>query len=132
MPTFADHDAEQVAHGIRLGGIGETLDTALGAAGEPLTVAHLEDIARPDLHRQSSPVGNGLEHVGMLGIFQGPDGYVIAAQWFGWLPGRYTTRDAALIAYGYVLGGEAHGYLEDISKRRALLRVEDIEALAAQ
>lgn len=129
MPTFADDNAEYVAHGIRLGGKADKLDAAISAAGEPLSVTDLERIARPDLSDHGEESGDRSEHVGMLKISATQHGYSIAARWFGWLPGCYATREAALTAYGYVLGGEAHGYLDDIAKR-GTLAVEDIEAAA--
>lgn len=40
--------------------------------------------------------------------------WALAASWYGWLPGVFATREAALLAYGYVLGGERAGHLEDL------------------
>lgn len=134
MTAYADHDAALVAHGIRLGGKGDALANALHAAGQPLTVDDLERIARPDLSRRATQQGDGFEHVGMCQIAPTDNGYALAAQWFGWLPGRYATRDVALAAYGYVLGGEGFGYLNDLVKRwgdRAVT-AEDIQGLPVQ
>jgi hypothetical protein len=135
MPTYASNDAEQVAHGIRLGGKAAMLDDFLRSMNKPVSVDQLEYITRPDAyaeHGLRATPDDRFEHVGMLKISATQHGYSIAAEWFGWLPGSYTTRDAALTAYGYVLGGEAHGYLEDIAKRYGgSITTEDLQAIAA-
>lgn len=131
MPTYADQDAEQVAHGIRLGGRGHLLDQAL-AAGEPLTVQHLERIARPDLQQSSEGPGIDHETLGMLHLYKVSETYTLACEWFGWLPGHYTTRQAALVAYGYILGGENAGYLDKLAVPRLEgYTLAEIEAFAA-
>lgn len=137
MDAFTDHDAALVAHGIRLGGKGDALNNALHAAGEPLTVSHLERIARPDMAPEATEDGqaaDGFEHVGMLKMAHTEAGYVIASRWFGWLPGTYATRNVALAAYGYVLGGEGYGHLEDLVKRWGSRGVtaEDVQGLPAR
>lgn len=133
MTAYADHDAELIAEGIRLGGKSAALDEALATARDPLAVGRLEGIARPDLSGHAVERFDGFEHVGMCKISDTQHGYVVAAEWFGWLPGTYSTRDAALTAYGYVLGGEAHGYLNDIAKQLGgSVTVEDFQALAAE
>lgn len=132
MPAYAEHDAEQIAHGIRLGGRGDTLDNALAAVGEPLTVRHLERITRPDLHPLDGGPGLDYETVGMLHLYKVSDAYTVASEWFGWLPGHYTTRDAALVAYGYVLGGEGAGRLDELAVPRPDgFTIGEIESFAA-
>lgn len=131
MPAYADHDAEQVAHGIRLGGRGHLIDAAPDSPA--LTIEALERLTRPDLYEPDEdgeirPVGE----TGMLRVYQASDTYTIACEWFGWLPGHYTTRDAALTAYGYVLGGEDAGYLDKLAVPRADgYTLDEIEAFAA-
>lgn len=132
MPTYANLDAEQVAHGIRLGGRGHLLGGA--TVSQPLTVEALERLARPDLHEPGE--GGEARRVGELGMLRlhpHADGdYTIACEWFGWLPGHYTTRYAALAAYGYVLGGESAGPLEMLTRPRAAgYALAEIEAFAA-
>lgn len=130
MPTYADQDAEHVAHGIRLGGRGHLLDAE--ADGQPLTVRDLEGIARPDIRRSGGP-GDGYETIGMLRLYQGPETYTIATSWSGWLPGHYATRQAALVAYGYVLGGEDAGYLDELTQPRPDgYTLAELEAFAAR
>ncbi|MEV4033415.1 hypothetical protein [Streptomyces umbrinus] len=138
MPAYADHDAEQVAHGIRLGGRGEMLDAA--PPGSPLAVADLERLARPDLYEPDpeEDLDEDYEDApewgseGQLRIHQASDTYTIAADWCGWLPGHYVTRDAALVAYGYVLGGEKAGPLGKLAQPRlAGYTLAEIEAFAA-
>lgn len=127
----ADHDAERVAHGMRLGGKGDALDAALAEAQRPLTVAQVEKIARPDLGPSNS--GRGLDHerVGALKLYRVTDTYTIATDDFGWLPGHYVDRDAALVAYGYVLGGEGAGTLDKVKAPAPQgIAVEEIEAYA--
>lgn len=131
MPTYANPDAEHVAHGIRLGGRGDTLDEA--PVGQPLTVEALEHLTRPDLYE---PAEDGetrrVGDTGMLRLYLHADGdYTIACEWFGWLPGHYVTRDAALVAYGYVLGGETAGRLDELAVPRADgFTLDEIEAFA--
>jgi hypothetical protein len=68
----------------------------------------------------------------MLRLYEGQGTYMIACSWFGWLPGHYTTRDAALVAYGYILAGEKAGYLEELAvPRPAGYTLAEIEAFAA-
>lgn len=52
----------------------------------------------------------------------------------GWLPGRYADRNAALLACGYVLGGETHGDLEVVRDRAGgrLITVEDLTGLSSR
>lgn len=127
MPAYADQDAEHVAHGIRLGGRGHLLDGVYAA--KPLTIGDLEWLMRPDLYEGQRKPRPG----GMLRVHPHPDGdYTIACDWFGWLPGHYTTREAALAAYGYVLGGENAGHLDKLAQpRREGYTLEEIEAFAA-
>lgn len=131
MPAYANHDAEQVAHGIRLGGRGHLIDTA--PASQLLDIEALERIACPDLYE---PDENGERHpaggMGTLRLYQVKDTYTVACEWFGWLPGHYTTREAALTAYGYVLGGENVGLLEKLAAPRPEgYTLTEIEAFAA-
>lgn len=133
MPAYANIDAEHVAHGIRLGGRGHLLDAA--SADQALTVQALERLARPDIH---GPDEGGEERrvseVGMLRLYCHTDGdHTIACDWFGWLPGHYTTREAALAAYGYVLGGEGAGHLDELAQPRLEgYTLAEIEAFAAK
>lgn len=137
MTAYADHDAEQVAHGIRLGGRGQTLDAA--PAGQPLTVSDLERLTRPDIYEPDEEADPDYEDPpqwgpgGQLQVHQASDTYTIAADWCGWLPGHYVTRDAALVAYGYVLGGEAAGPLDKLAGARAAgYTLSEIEAFAGK
>ena len=118
MPTYANPDAEHVAHGIRLGGGGSLLDTTPDSP--PLTVEALERLTRPDLYakRDEEHRMRLIGETGMLRLYTHDDDYTIACDWFGWLPGHYTTRKAALAAYGYVLGGENAGYLDRLAQPR--------------
>lgn len=132
MPAYADHDAEQVAHGIRLGGRGQMLDAAPDS--RPLGIEALERLARPDVYEpdedgETHPVGE----TGMLHVYKVSETYTIACEWFGYLPGHYVTRDAALVAYGYVLGGENAGPLDKLAVPRLEgYTLEEIEAFAAK
>ena len=69
----------------------------------------------------------------MLRLYPHADGdHTLACEWFGWLPGHYTTRQAALVAYGYVLGGEDAGYLDKLAVPRPEgYTLAEIEAFAA-
>lgn len=134
MSTYADRDAEQVARGIRLGGQGDQLDAAPDS--EPLTVAGLERLTRSDIYEPDEdfdpdyddPPEWGPE--GQLRVYKVSETYTIAADWCGWLPGHYVTRDAALVAYGYVLGGEGAGVLGELATPGPDgLTVEDLEQL---
>jgi hypothetical protein len=134
MPAYANTDAEHVAHGIRLGGRGHLLDDAPDSP--PLTIEALERLTRPDLYEpdedgETRPVGE----MGMLRLYQASETFTIACEWFGWLPGHYTTRQAALVAYGYVLGGEDAGYLDKLAAPRpegyTLAEIEDFAAGAS-
>lgn len=117
MTSYANSDAEHVGRGIQLGGKGDRLDQALSEESEPLTVTRLERIMRPDLGDDPhDPAGRGLEQMGMCLISKTGDSYGLAARWFGWLPGHYDSREAALVAYGYVLGGESAGYLDRVAE----------------
>ena len=132
MPAYANPDAEHVAHGIRLGGRGHLLDAVY--TSKPLTVGDLEWLTRPDLYE---PGEGGEPHrigkLGMLRLYPHADGdFTIACEWFGWFPGHYATRDAALAAYGYVLGGETAGPLDKLAQPRAEgYTLAEIEAFAA-
>lgn len=136
MPAYADHDAEQVAHGIHLGGRGDKLDAA--PTGKPLTVSSLERLTRPDIfepdegfdeyYEDSPEWGPGAR----LRIHQVKDTYTLSADWCGWLPGHYVSRYAALVAYGYVLGGEKAGPLDKLAQPRPDgYTLDEIEAFAA-
>jgi len=136
MPAYADHDAEQVAHGIRLGGRGEKLDAA--PVDRPLNVGDLERLTRPDLYEPGEDRDENYEDPpawgpgGQLRIHHVSDTYTIACDWFGWLPGHYVTRDAALVAYGYVLGGEKAGPLDKLAQPRLEgYTLAEFEAFAA-
>lgn|GEM_PF-6224395 len=133
MPAYASTDAEHVAHGIRLGGRGRPLDDALAAAREPLDVPGLEGIARPDLKPADEGPGFEYETIGMLHLYEVAGTYKIATRWFGWLPGHYDSRAAALVAYGYVLGGEQPGLLSRLTSPRADgYTLAEIEAFATR
>ncbi|WP_413808132.1 hypothetical protein [Streptomyces sp. OE57] len=147
MTTPAPHgDVAALIHGVRAGGIphrAESLETALRqAAGRPLTVEELEAAAllqwdrltyeeQRRMNAEERPVSPGVEAVGFARIYppkqasalpgQAP-AYGVAASWYGWLPGIYATRTAALMAYGYLLGGEEAGLLEEL--RDQILRGE--------
>lgn len=130
MPAYANHDAEQVAHGIRLGGRAAVIDAT--PDDQPLTVAGLERLTRPDLQPHNESPGLDYESVGMLHIYKVRETYTIACEWFGWLPGHYTTREAALTAYGYILGGENAGPLDRLTQPRIDgYTLAEIEAFAA-
>ncbi|MEV0556179.1 hypothetical protein AB0I27_22355 [Streptomyces sp. NPDC050597] len=135
MPAYADHDAEQVARGIRLGGRGQILDEA--PAGPPLTVAGLERLTRPDIYEPDEELDEDEDPPtwgagGQLQVHQASDTYTLSAAWWGWLPGHYVTRDAALVAYGYVLGGEKTGPLDKLAQPRLEgYTLAEIETFAA-
>jgi hypothetical protein len=141
MPGYANHEAECVGYGISLGGSGTQVHNAIHAATAPLSVDDLERIFRPDSHatyaeRTREETSNGWDRIGMLKMSRTPDGrYSIAAQWHGWFPGSYASRDVALTAYGFILGGEAAGYLEELrdqvvcGEQRAIT-IEDLNAFA--
>jgi hypothetical protein len=133
MPSYASEDAEHVAHGVRLGGRGDLLDAV--SDGQPLTIEALERLTRPDLYEpdedgETRPTGE----TGMLRLYTHADGnHTIACDWYGWLPGHYTTRQAAHVAYGYVLGGENAGPLDKLAQPRLDgYTLAEIEAFAAQ
>ena len=143
MATYANADAEHIAHGIRLGGKSAELDTALRDATHPLNADDLEHLIHPDFREtysnQPTAREGGFERLGMLKLAHPGDvpGWLMAAEWFGWLPGIYASREAVLVAYGYVLGGEAGGYLDELQvqvRRREgrEITVEDIEAFAGR
>lgn len=131
--TAAPKDASLIVKGIRLGGstdVVAALDAAL-ADGGPLTPDSIERFAHPDWDRVTFEqqarelVPSGAEVVGLARLY-GPDeidapglrpSWALAAAWYGWLPGIFDSRTAALIAYGYVLGREQHGPLEDLRDR---------------
>lgn len=122
--------------GVRAGGDLDrvkSLETALHRTGRPLTVEELEaavllqwDRVEYEERRQwvaTDPVAPGVEAFGFARLYppaqtsalpgQVP-AYSVAASWYGWLPGVYATREAAVMAYGYVLGGETPRRLEDL------------------
>ncbi|MEC3995029.1 hypothetical protein VSR01_16410 [Actinacidiphila sp. DG2A-62] len=129
-------DARIIGKAIRLGGSREiiaALDAALTEG--PLTPDRIERLAHPDWDRvafeeeASEPVSEGAEAVGLARLY-GPEqtsargriagrppSWGVAASWYGWLPGMYEDRTAALLAYGYVLGGEGAGPLEELRNR---------------
>jgi hypothetical protein len=125
-------DARVIGKGIRLGGSPEIVAALEAALAEgPLTPDRIERFAHPDWDRvefeeeQQDPVTAGFELVGFARLC-GPDqkdtpglppSWSVAASWFGWLPGTYEDRTAALLAYGYVLGCEGGGPLEDLRNR---------------
>ncbi|MFF4179701.1 hypothetical protein [Streptomyces sp. NPDC001750] len=124
MKCAALDDAQTIAKGIRLGGSTKIV-TALEAAltEGPLTPDRIERLAHPDWDRVQFEVqGSELlsehgEPVGLACLY-GPaqGGWAVAASWYGlgWLAGIYASREAALLAYGYVLGGEGRGGLEEL------------------
>jgi len=131
MSLYESLDAEHVAHGIRLGGRGGVLEAA--SAGSALTVEALERLARPDLYASGEEGGfRSVGEKGMLRLYPHADGdFTLACEWFGWLPGHYATRQAALVAYGYVLGGEGGGCLEELARPRPQgYTLAEIEAFA--
>jgi hypothetical protein len=59
-----------------------------------------------------------IEEVGAFRLYHHTAGGGYQLAWSGaWLPGVYACRDAALFACGYVLGGEAKGYLDALWAR---------------
>lgn len=128
-------DARIIGKGIRLGGAPQIVAALEAALAEgPLTPDQIERLAHPDWDRltfeeqQSEPVSEGAEAVGLAHVYApvAPDpaqpwrvvsGWLVAASWWGWLPASFATRDAALLAYGYVLGGEGRGPLEELRNR---------------
>lgn len=133
----AHDDARVIGKGIRLGGSREIVAALEAALAEgPLTPDRIERFAHPDWDRvtfeeqSSKPVSKGADAVGFARLY-GPDqagrpgsapSWAVAASWFGWLPGLYGDRTTALLAYGYVLGGEGTGNLEEL--RNTVLRGE--------
>jgi hypothetical protein len=132
MTSSAWDDARVIGKGIRLGGAPEivrALDAALTEG--PLTPDRIEQLAHPDWDRvefeeqAGTPASEGAETVGLARLY-GPDqmdaagltpAWGLAAAWYGWLPGTYEDRTAALLAYGYVLGNESGGLLEELRDR---------------
>jgi hypothetical protein len=128
-------DARVIGKGIRLGSSAEIVAALEAALAEgPLTPDQIERLAHPDWDRftfeeqASTPVSPGAEAVGLARVYApvAPDpaqpwrvvsGWLVAAAWWGWLPCTFATRDAALLAYGYVLGGEGAGPLEELRDR---------------
>ncbi|GGZ23247.1 hypothetical protein GCM10010387_15450 [Streptomyces inusitatus] len=119
-------DAEIIVRGIGLGGSADIAAAVRTAELEgPLTPDRIERLAHSDWgparveELLTRPVPEGCEQVGLARIYplvdqRGSDARLLAASGYGWLPGSYATREAALLAYGYVLGGEGSGYLEDL------------------
>lgn len=72
------------------------------------------------------------EKLGSFKLYRPAGGDGWALSWGGaWLPGRYESRDAAVLACGYVLGGEGRGDLEvlrDLTGGR-LIAVADVMGL---
>ncbi|MGX1514021.1 hypothetical protein [Streptomyces collinus] len=133
----AYEDARIIGKGIRLGGSPEIVAALEAALAEgPLTPDRLERLAHPDWDRltfeeeASEPVSEGADAVGLARLYgpvqmgrpPRPASWTVAASWWGWLPGAYASREAALLAYGYVLGGEGRGPLEEL--RDTVLRGE--------
>ena len=121
-----------VIKGIRLGGdpaVVAAVEAAKAAAGEDFTMEDLERHAHPDWDRvqfeaySRGPVSQGAQRVGLARLYGpddspvGKDTWAVAASWYGWLPGIYSSREAALLAYGYVLGHERGGLLEELRNR---------------
>lgn len=144
VSLFANRDAELVHAGIQRGASSrdrERLEAEKRhTARKPLTVRDLEVIARPDINPNDyADRQTEFEQVGMARLSappQGGDGWGLAAAWFGWLPGLYDTRDSALAAYGYVLGGEVPGSIESLRNRvqrseGRLITLHDLEAFVA-
>lgn len=132
MPAYASPEAEHVAHGIRLGGRGHLLDQAVSS--QPFTVEALERIIRPDLYdeQDDDELSLDAQPLGRLRVYPSQDSHTIACDWYGWLPGHYTTRDAALVAYGYILGGEKAGPLDKLAQPRPEgYTLAEIETFAA-
>ncbi|MCZ1012054.1 hypothetical protein [Streptomyces lydicus] len=131
MPTTSSQfeDARIIAKGIRLGGSSEIVAAveAAGASG-PLTPGRIEQLAHPawdraEFEERSRPTSPpGAEQVGMALLYRvdqaaipgDAPSWVLATQWCGWLPGTYASREAALLAYGYVLGTEGSDRLEEL------------------
>ncbi|MEZ7005844.1 hypothetical protein [Streptomyces sp. AD55] len=130
-------DVTVLVHGVRAGGDPrrvDSLEAALRrAAGRPLTVEELEAAVLLDWDRveyeerrrwQAAELpAPGVETLGFARLYPPgqtaalpgqPPAYALAASWYGWLPGVYATRAAGLTAYGYVLGGETAGPLEEL------------------
>jgi hypothetical protein len=125
-------DARIIGKGIRLGGSREIVAALEAALAEgPLTPDRIEQVAHPDWDRVafeeevSTPASPGAEVVGLAHLYpldetnplRLPGSWHVAASWYGWLPGAYADRTAALLAYGYVLGDEGAGPLEQLRDR---------------
>jgi len=127
--TTALDDAQVIAEGIRLGGSPEiTAALAAVCAQGPLTPDDIERVAHPDWDRlwweevRQVPPPSDVEPVGLAHLQELPrGGYVVAADGIGPVPGVYPSREAALLAYGYFLGGEGAGPLREL---RALVVAE--------
>lgn len=153
-------DAEAVAHGIRLGSPPDAQH--LAQLGNARTVEDLERATAPELFSDPEQVQEReerrrqaqhitlVEHVGCARLhsadeynrllpippeLRGERGSYKLASESGWLPGTYADRAAALVAYGYILGGEHLGCIDDIrdlicrEQQRPITRA-DIEAYA--
>jgi hypothetical protein len=125
-------DARVIAKGIRLSGSREIVAALEAALTEgPLTPDRIERFAHPDWDRvafeekSGEAVSEGAEAVGLARLYDPSQTAVpgrspswgVAASWYGWLPGMYEDRTAALLAYGYVLGGEGDRPLEGLRDR---------------
>jgi hypothetical protein len=136
-------DARVIAKGIRLGGSREIVAALEAALVEgPLTPDRIEQVAHPDWDRiqfeehASEPVAEGARPVGLcrlydpvqMGAAPRPASWGVAAAWWGFLPGAYASREAALLAYGYVLGREGAGMLEELRDTVLLGEGRPIEA----
>lgn len=139
-PITTPDDVTVLLKGIRLGGGPATVAAVEAARADSgsFTVEDLERHAHRDWDRMqfeeysSSRVSEGAQPVGLARVYGPDDGplgketWAVAAAWYGWLPGIYDSRAAALLAYGYVLGGERHGLLEELrnqvnrTERRAI------------
>lgn len=68
----------------------------------------------------------------VLTVHDAVGSYTISTTTYGWLPGHYATREAALVAIGYVLGGEQAGELDKLAQPRPHgYTLAEIEAFAA-
>ncbi|MET8746871.1 hypothetical protein [Streptomyces sp. NPDC004728] len=129
MNGTALDDAQTIERGIRLGGSTEIVANLEAALAEgPLTPDRIEHLAHPDWdrieleERVNEPRPEDGDSVGLARLYgsEKTDApglaptWALAASWYGWLPGAYASREAALLAYGYILGGENSGELEEL------------------
>lgn len=117
MEPYATPDDHYVAQGVRLTDGSAKLKNLLATAPGPVSVTDMETALRPDLDQRehATPYEWDCLTVGMCRIYPwGDHSYTLVAPKYGLLPGRWFGWESALGAYGYFLGGETSGHLDDL------------------